>query len=493
MTEKPSNKHTARPVREGLIEEAEDGSLTLVIHDLTLPCRSFLVEHKVAEVGKVSVTAEFLLRFVRTMGTCTEDAVQEFFGYNRREMAYVLNEVEEADYIRRVDGRLTLTTTGHTLFRPGSDEPLIYEVERKTTRVGFDLISLAPAVKRYLSYFEANLPELPLENQEQVSSATDRVPASFRRFFREFAPSVDPTATARRSLYSIDTVSAKERFSTIVRVRLVSSGLKPSQAEIDLSEWYSEYELADREAIARAIAVVIDRMAITSREDDSEAYQLLVNLAPEYLKEWTRRDGLSVQRFYRHAFTGQGDVRVDRQTTPVVGNLFTPENARRLFDVASYGLRRTKQVAASIFWVVPQVPLWGSTVILSEVIDQLRDRVLRTNHDLTTPQPVEAVALTVGRPERWLKEAFDHCHQSEVRVFPNGFEMLLVPGAFVAATVHAPIGQHSGLSVPLGFVSFDERVVARATNLLETMSSSFRLGEALNRQLAASAVLLSEE
>lgn len=355
-----------------LVGETEDGPLQLATLDLTLPCRQFVVEHKVADVGKVSVTAEFLLRFVRAMGNCTEEAVQSFFGYTRRELAYVLHEVEDADYLSRSEGRITLTTTGLSLFRPGVEEPLIYEVDRKVARIGFDLISLAPAERKFLSYFERNLPELPLADFEQVSAATERVPASFRRFFREFAPKIDLTSTVRRALYSIDGVTAEERFSTLVRVRVVSSGLKPTVPEIDLSEWKSDYELSDREAVARAIAKMVERMAVVRREDDAEAYQLLVGLAPEYLSEWTRRAGLSVQRFYRHAFTSLGDVRADRPTVPIVGSLFTMQNIRRLFEVATYGLRKTRHAAAAAYWVVPQIPLWGSTSILAEVVERLR-------------------------------------------------------------------------------------------------------------------------
>lgn len=483
MTDKPRNKLTVAPVREGLVDEAEDGPLQLGTLDLALPCRRFFVDHKVADVGKVSVTAEFLLRFVRAMGTCTEEAVQAFFGYSRREMAYVLHEVEDADYVHRAEGRITLTPTGLSLFRPGAEEPLIYEVERKTARVGFDLISLAPAEKKFLSSFERSLPELPLADVEQVSSATERVPISFRRFFREFAPKIDPTSTLRRVLYSIDGVAAEERFSTLVRVRLVSSGLKPTLPDIDLSEWKSDYELSDREAVGRAVAEMVERMTVARREDDADAYQLLVRLAPEYLKEWTRRDGLSIPRFYRHAFTSHGDVRADRPTVPIIGSLLTMENARRLFEVASYGMRKACHAADAIYWVVPQVPLWGSTSIMAEVVEQFRERIQRTNEGLAIRQAVETIALTAQRPERWVKEAFTRNHGSDGRVFPGGFEMLLVPGIFVAATVHAPIGQQSGLPVPLGFASFDPRVLERAGELLASNSDAFKLSEALKQNL----------
>src|SRR3546814_17310562 len=84
------------------------------------------------------------------------------------------------------------------LFQPGSEDPLIFEVERKTARIGLDLLSLAPADSRSPSIFELNLPELPLTDPAQISSATDRVPVQFRRHFREMPTRLASVAAARR-------------------------------------------------------------------------------------------------------------------------------------------------------------------------------------------------------------------------------------------------------------------------------------------------------
>src|SRR3546814_17916914 len=105
------------------------------------------------------------------------------------------------------------------LFQPGSEDPLIFEVERKTARIGLDLLSLAPADSRSPSIFELNLPELPLTDPAQISSATDRVPVQFRRHFRELAPRMDSVAAARRSLSSIAGVSAEECFTNRLQTR----------------------------------------------------------------------------------------------------------------------------------------------------------------------------------------------------------------------------------------------------------------------------------
>ncbi|MBX7536652.1 hypothetical protein K3175_13375 [Qipengyuania sp. GH1] len=493
MSNKLTGKLGIQSLRSGLVDDGDDAPLVLLYMDLTLPCRRFLVEHKVAEPGKVSVTAEFLLRLVRAVDGCTEDMVQSFFGYSRREMAFVLKEVEEAAYVYRSDGRLHLTTTGRSLFQPGEEEPMIYDVERKTARAGFDLISMAPAEWQHLSYFERQLPELPLLDPTQASSATKRIPSAFKRFFRDFGPREQPATNARRMLYSVDSVAPDERFSTLVRVRMISTGSKPTSAEIDLSEWRSEYELDDREPVVRSVGEMVERLQVTRRGDDDQAYELLTALAPEYLKEWMKRDGLSVERYYRHAFITKGDIRTDRQTTSLIGSLFTPENARRLFEATSYGLRRVRRTADHFFWVVPTVPLWGSTSILSEVVDNMVERLSNADDSRLQDRPVEPVGLAAGRPDPWVRSAFDNVMESGSLIFPNGFEMFFVPGVVVAAVVHAPVGAQTGLPVPLGLVSFDERVVGRAAELLSGRANVWGFDKRHERSLRHSEALLPQE
>src|SRR3546814_17832459 len=97
-----------RVPRDTLVDDSEDGPLILGILDLSLPCRRFVVEHKVAAVGTISVTAEFMLRFVKALGSCTTEDAQPFFGSSRRERAYSLADREEAEYASVAQGRLPL-------------------------------------------------------------------------------------------------------------------------------------------------------------------------------------------------------------------------------------------------------------------------------------------------------------------------------------------------------------------------------------------------
>src|SRR3546814_2727441 len=113
----------------------------------------------------------------------------------------------------------------------------------------------------------------------------------------------------------------------------------------------------------------------------------------------------------------------------------------------------------------------SSDLVMSEGVDQLRDLVMRTGEF----RQVEAIALTAGKPEPWIKRGFTDWKESQSLVFPGGFEMLLAPCGFVAATVHAPIGAPSGVPVPLGFASFDPRIVDRAMAMLAGQAPRFGL------------------
>jgi hypothetical protein len=182
-------------------------------------------------------------------------------------------------------------------------------------------------------------------------------------------------------------------------------------------------------------------------------------------------------------------VRSDRPTTPILGSLFTPENARRLFDVVGYGTRRAKMPAEVLYWLVPQAPLWGSTNILREVLERAVPRIAAANEDLGRQSPITTSCLTTGKPEWWIEAAFDRSFPAEQKVWPAGFELLVVPGSFTAAMVHAPIGAQVGLPVPLGFVSFDPKVVGRACDLLARQAGPFGLGRVLTGMLQEAAVL----
>ncbi|PLU76161.1 hypothetical protein BMJ21_00700, partial [Sinorhizobium medicae] len=144
-----------------LLPTDEDRRVEIGVYDVLLPCRKYEVAYKVAILGKVSQSLEFLLRLVKAVPGIAEESAAAFFGFEQAEMGYVLNEATGPGFVERREGRLRLTSAGEALFREGTDDPAIYTVEERRRDLGFDLLAIAPQVPRAIDSVELALPELP--------------------------------------------------------------------------------------------------------------------------------------------------------------------------------------------------------------------------------------------------------------------------------------------------------------------------------------------
>jgi hypothetical protein len=154
--------------------------------ELRLPCRTYRISYKVSENSEFSLATEFLLRLLRLADGMQEEAIGEFFGFTSDEIRFVIDYLENAGYARRGNGRVYLSESGHALFVDG-EEPRLFEVHSKQELFEFDLISSTPAdVRKGLTQFEHELPELPLEVTQDPGQTSKRIFQSFSRFFQEF-------------------------------------------------------------------------------------------------------------------------------------------------------------------------------------------------------------------------------------------------------------------------------------------------------------------
>ena len=316
--------------RDELVPPEEDRQLEIAMYDLLQPCRRFDVAYKVAVLGLATPTLEFLLRLVRAAPGISEDEALRFFAFSRRELGYVLEEANGPGYLERNEGRLWLTTAGDALFSGSDEEPLIFNVEARRGSYGFDLLAMAPERQRFLDKVEMALPDLKVADHSATALASRvGIPDSFRRFFRELGERKDRDQIKKRHLYSIDSVPAGDRFQTPIRIRLLAQTSSPSICEIDFSDWRPDHEIADRPQIEQAVGCFLEELKISANPAiDSHAFQVLVDLAPDFLKEFTTKNGLSVNRYWREAVSRAGKVRSDRKTIPMVGTL-TPGQHRK--------------------------------------------------------------------------------------------------------------------------------------------------------------------
>lgn len=283
-----AKKPILRLKSDTLVSTEEDKLVELAVYDVLLPCRRFEIDYKVAVLGRVSPSLEFLLRLLKSVPGIEEDSAAAFFGFSSTEKEYVLQEAITPNYVERKDGRLWLTSEGEGLFVTGEENPSVYEVHNRHGSFGFDLLSLAPQRPPRLETAELHLPELAVSDGQSIGTASQRVKKRFKSFFSELGESRDRDQYERRDLYSVDMVAATDRFHSPVRIKVRAAASNPSIPEIDLSSWRSEAEILDRPEVEQAAGRFVDDPRISKHEtNDYLAYQALLNFAPEFLKEFT--------------------------------------------------------------------------------------------------------------------------------------------------------------------------------------------------------------
>lgn len=450
------------PKAGGEKAEPTDARVPVGIFDLQLPARQFFVQHKVAEVGDISLTTEFLLRLLHSADGMPEETAALFFGFDANEMAYVVRDAETRAYISRSEGRIWLSDAGHALFKEG-DKPQIYDVQKKTERVGFDLLALAPCDREPLSEFERALPELAIRDPSLVANASKHVPEVFRRFFGEISSRRDRDAAdqLKRSLYSVDDVVAGDRFSAVVQFVALASVRRPGEPEAFLEKWRTGHELADRNRIVHGVAEYLESLRTNKTPEDGNALDVLASIAPEYLKEYRNRSGFASLRYFKELAGRAGELRSNRQTVGIVGALYQPENIERIKTAIGYAMDRPAFSNENFLWVVPKKTAWGAARALIELLDVLAKEGLGIDG---TGRKRERAAILIhdGKPEwRLTKTSAPIYCRPNTGAIPSSLEILLIPGKVAAVVVHAPVTDDRGFPIPLGVLTFDTQILRR--------------------------------
>lgn len=437
------------------------------IFDLQLPARQFLVQHKVAEVGDVSLTTEFLLRLLHSADGMPEETAATFFGFDANEMAYVIRDAETRAYISRSEGRIWLTDPGHALFKE-ADKPQIYDVLKKTEKVGFDLLALAPCDRESQSEFERSLPELAVRDPSLVSNASKHVPESFRRFFGEISSRRDKDAAdqLRRSLYSVDDVVAGDRFSVVVPFVAMASVRRPGEPEAFLEKWKTGHELADRDRVVHGVAEYLESLRTNRTPEDNNALEVLASIAPEYLKDYVNRSGFASLRYFKELAARAGELRSNRQTVGIVGALYQPENIERIKTAIAYAKDRPAYDNESFLWVVPKQTGWGAARSLIDLLEILAKEKVEID---ATGRKRERAAILIeeGKPQwRLTKTSYPPYCRPDTGAIPRSLEILLIPAKVAAVVVHATVTEGPGFPVPLGVLSFDTQIIHRVHQYL---------------------------
>lgn len=444
---------------EANFDEKNSSSIDIGIYDVHLPCRQYRINFKVAELGKVSLTTEFLLRLVHAVDGIYETDAANFFDFSAPEMSYLLNEAISLGYINRESGRLWLTHAGTDLFVQDSEYPQIFDVEDNTLNCGFDLISFSYQEKSYYDIFDNETYELSID-PVIASEGAKQVVNSFKNNFREITSQYRLNSQLNKSLYSIDEISPGNRFTTVIPIIVRAEKGSPSRGEPDLSKWRSEDEMEQRQQIMPTVAKFMDELQISLPRDAKEQYQFLHKLAPELMNAYLTDEGVSVKKFYKEIIRLKNSgFRKNRTIIPIVGSMFNKSNIEIILRGISQMITHmsSDDVPNKLYWLAPFNWHWGRTSVLPEFLERVSG--ILSSKFADEREIVSSVLIRNGKfraPDR----VFTKVEQFDQNELPRNAEVFLIPGICAAVLIHLPVNQSYGHAVPLGFITIDATIIS---------------------------------
>ncbi|QCG98129.1 hypothetical protein E6C67_31045 [Azospirillum sp. TSA2s] len=467
--------------------------------DALLPCRRFHIQFKVAAESTLSLTTEFLLRLLRHTDDLTDQDIAEFFGFNEREVAYVLEGAE--GFINRKRDRISLNAAGDQRFDLDPSRPRLINVAEREILQGFELISFNPVKVERISSFARGLPELPIVDAEAIENSDQKVKEAFRRRFSDIKAMRAWRNETDETLYSIDSLTGSDRRDVIVpiSVRLPENG---GEVVPNLEGWTSGPSSQDTLDIVSACATLLQASAVPKVPETAPAYDLMVDCMQGQLASFRTPAGFDRRAFFDRVKGRKGVFRKERLTLPVIGSLCAEENQRRLREairLAGQFYRKAKEGPDLLLWWKPDLPHWGCSSHLPVTVELLQAGFVRQG-DLNKTANNKADAKSTGPgiqsigpgvvdepedDERLLKpvlftryrprlarqfgEVFEAIltHDGPSTIQPT-FELLLVPSRLVAILVHAPMSGN-GYPIPMGAISVDPAVVERAHGLMQRL------------------------
>jgi hypothetical protein len=444
-------------------EEDEGRSIEVDSLDVRLPCRIYEVSYQLADAGRFSLTTEFLLRLLKAVDSLPENDLSGFFAFTREEMAYVVSSAERYEYVVRSGGKVRLTEKGASLFEIGSDVPSLYDVKKRSGRFAFDLVSFCPVRGKMLSNFESKLPELPTQNTEEISDASDRIGRSFKENFREALSTAGMRNIERTSLYSIDIVQARERVSALVPFSIKLKKDDWLSVEPDVIDWQPDSSPAHRHLILNSCASVVRDCSEKFSYFPSDGSDYLHECAPSIIEKYYRENRFNAAAFLKRASALAGELRSDRPTARIYGTLWTRKNFKTIMNALRYGSGSDQERNRGIIWLRSAYPFWGCSARMPDIVNELRGDGKGTGES----RGAKAVLISQeGERDSWrFKNLFDHVVKLEQGAVPRDFELLLAPGRFFAALAYVSVAPSEGWRVPLGIISFDKSLLEGAHEL----------------------------
>tara|TARA_R110000737_G_scaffold345336_1_gene373722 strand:- start:3310 stop:4755 length:1446 start_codon:yes stop_codon:yes gene_type:complete len=448
--------------------------MEFIINEATysLPCRSFVIDYAVSQKRKLAVVKEFTIRLLYALKDVSPDKISNYFGFTIEETQVVLADLQEEKLIKWDDGNVTLTSYAHDRFEQvnGRAEPRFFEVEDKIDSVTFDLLAFKLIADSASGSISPNNMEIPLP-ESAMGNLTEKAKSAFDLQFNTFlekAKGVDTYSDATE-LYKINQVYNRNDRLLPVKVQYVitsESAQKPIVRYAD--EWMDEWDV-DKSLYA-AICTQSESEKIVQANLGAALEEYLAIAKDPIILNFLRNDEFDFRSALRAYEANKGVFELD--TRMIVGNLYSDKNKNLIHSLIDYKFGDEAKIPGKgILWSVePSDKIWGRCPELESFIQSLDMRLDERRKPFKTilASKVSSVSDAFQMRDRYgiIKCNFQGLNKN---IGNSQVEILLIPGVIVACTFHFLIENHYPLSLPIGFMSTNEKKINQVSEALNSV------------------------
>lgn len=363
--------------------------------------------------------------------------------------------------------------------------PRFTRIAERQSRPVFELLTYTPLPKSLSGTYWDNA--LPLDwsaDDSGEGKTIEKAEAAFHKHFLDIERlELEDVNRRAYSCYKVDDIRAGRPFSVPLPVHFDVDVEGNVEFEID-----AQLELLPESLRSRVRTLTADRIATLSPranylrafveyfEDELLSRYLLATAAAGDKCTVVKPDGriglrkdpaIDFGKYVRDTH-GQADGAVydDGQSRALLGALYMPKCNARALEGLRKTLAQVKKASATkfktppaIFWVIPDSELWGRTDLVRGLLNGLRT-VLQETFDA----PLDIIGIApcrqdeprdrlAKRARHLLDAGFSRVILGPCRASHECFEVLLVPGAFGAATYQWAVPNADRYTVPLGFLT----------------------------------------
>ena len=452
---------------------------TVDVDSLTFAVRAqkFRVAASIMKRTSIPLTTEYATRLVHLVRGITAEELAGFFDFDEPETRILLQELLSSGLVEDLDGRLRLSPRGQAALSPVDDSLNIFDVDEVTAIVSFDLISFAPVADAELADRDQRLvEELPIPDRAKAASSEAVAREAYDLHFQEWRSVQSPRMGLDEDsrIHTIGDAHVVRNFAAPMEVPIRYRLDNVSGASPDFADLSAKGRAGSRDRLVDALSKRIQR--VVGAADHQDAYDLVSDFDGGLFRRDGVRSALEQAAWAELALDPArrdlaGWIAPGRR---LVGSTSTASVRAALLEWPTSAADSSK-TRSPVFWLPPALPHWGRSVSFASLASALSSANSSDDGTVLLPRVDGSDVMNAhlrrcyGATQR-INALFDRCLPLKLPSVPDALELIVKPGAWTLALVHAP-DAHTALPFPIGYVTAAPGVVARYTHKLAELVS----------------------